>query len=160
MLDHLLAQFSFQSGCDLELTAQSLDAIQHHLVEDVALVLGSAVAQALGDRRGIVRFGSATIPMDDALARAAVDLGGRAFARTAFLTQAQFLEGLDTVMLPHFFRSLASTAQLTVHVDVLHGEDPHHCIEAAFKAFARACRSAWSVSPISAGTIPSTKGVL
>ncbi len=160
MLDHLLDQFAFHAGCAVEVTARSLDSIAHHVVEDVALTLGCALSKALDDRCGIARFGSATIAMDDALARAAVDLGGRPYARTDFGLTAQRVEDLDTVMLPHFFRSFASSAGLTVHIDVLHGFDPHHCIEASFKAFAQACCMAWSPGLAMSGALPSTKGLL
>jgi imidazoleglycerol-phosphate dehydratase len=159
MLDHLLEQFRFHSGCSLVVAATSLDSILHHIVEDVALVAGQALSQALGPRLGIARFGEATIPMDDALARAVLDLGGRPYARTQLRTQAECVERLDVILIPHFFRSLATTAGLTVHIDVLTGSDPHHCIEAAFKAFAYACRSAWAITS-STQAIPSTKGVL
>lgn len=160
MLDHLLAQFAFHARSDLAITATSLDAIGHHLVEDVALALGSALASALDDRRGIMRYASATVAMDDALARAAVDLGGRPYARADIVVAAERVEGLDTILIPHFFRSLATTGGITLHVDVLAGIDPHHCIEASFKAFALACASAWHVADDRVAQIPSTKGVL
>lgn len=160
MLDHLLAQLAFHSGCDLRIAARSLDAIEHHLIEDVAIVLGRAIDSALAERRGIVRYGSATIPMDDALVRAAVDLGGRAFARIDVRLAQPRVEGLDVVMIPHFFTSLASSARLTLHVDLLAGNDPHHCIEACFKAVARAFSRAWCLEASPDGAVPSTKGIL
>ena len=159
MYDHLLDQFAFHSGCDLTVRARSLDSIVHHVVEDVALTLGQAVSRALGDRRGIARYGCATIPMDDALARAAVDLGGRAYARTDLVLTVESVEGLPAILIPHVFRSFSTTAGATLHVDVLHGADPHHCVEAAFKAFARACRSAWQLAG-SPDAVASTKGML
>jgi len=157
MFDHLLQQFAFHSGCDLRIQAESLDDIQHHLVEDVAIVMGDALATALGDRAGTERYGCATIPMDDALVRAAVDLGGRTYARTDLRVNVEHVEGLATAMIPHFFSSLAANARMTLHVDLLAGTDPHHCIEAAFKAFARACATA---SAQTRAGILSTKGVL
>jgi imidazoleglycerol phosphate dehydratase HisB len=159
MLDHLLAQFAFHSRCDLEISARSLDGIEHHLIEDIALVLGEALAAALGERRGITRYGWALIPMDDALACAAVDFGGRPFARVRLDVVAQRVEGLEVEMIPHFFSSLARKAGVTLHLDLLAGSDPHHAVEACFKAFARASASAWDQA-CDAAPIPSTKGVL
>jgi len=144
MLDHLLEQFAFHSNCSLRIQAESLDAIQHHLVEDVAIVLGGALADALGDRAGIGRYGCAFVPMDDALVRAAVDLGGRAYVRTDVPLGVEQIEGLATALIPHFFSSFGNNARMTVHVDMLAGTDPHHCVEAAFKALARACATAGS----------------
>lgn len=157
MLDHLLEQFAFHSGCALQVRAQSLDAIQHHLVEDVAILLGDALGSALGDRNGIERYGCAVIPMDDALARVAVDLGGRAYARTNLSLGVQQVEGLATALISHFFASLANNARIGLHADLLAGTDPHHCVEAAFKALARACATAWAQTRTG---IPSTKGAL
>jgi imidazoleglycerol phosphate dehydratase HisB len=157
MLDHLLEQFAFHSGCSLQVRAESLDGIQHHVVEDVAIVIGDALAGALGDRSWIERYGCAIIPMDDALARAAVDLGGRAYTRTELPLGVEQIEGLAASMIPHFFSSLASNARITLHIDLLAGTDPHHCVEAAFKALARACAGAWSQTRSS---VASTKGVL
>jgi imidazoleglycerol-phosphate dehydratase len=159
MFDHLLAQLGFHSGCDLEIAASSLDAIEHHLIEDTALAVGEALDRALGDRRGITRYGAALIPMDDALARAAVDIGGRPFSRVGLELHERRLEGLDVVMVPHFFRSLTTKSGITLHLDLLAGTDPHHAIEACFKAFARALAIAWSpASDIAA--VRSTKGVI
>jgi imidazoleglycerol-phosphate dehydratase len=159
MFDHLLSQFAFHSQCNLEIAARSRDGIEHHLIEDVGLVLGDALAKGLGERRGIARYGDALIPMDDALARAAVDFGGRPFARVGLDLAAERVEGLDVAMVPHFFSSLAWTAGITLHLDLLVGSDPHHAIEACFKAFARASTTAWSQTT-GAMEIPSTKGVL
>ena len=157
MLDHLLEQFAFHSGCGLQVRAESLDGIQHHLVEDVAIVIGDALADALGDRAGVERYGCATIPMDDALVRVAVDFGGRAYTRTELPLGVEQIEGLAAAMIPHFFSSLASNARITLHIDRLAGTDAHHCVEAAFKALARACAIAWSQTRTG---IVSTKGVL
>lgn len=156
MFDHLLEQLAFHSGCSLQVRAESLDGIQHHVVEDTAIVIGEALAAALGDRAGIERYGCSTIPMDDALVRVAVDLGGRSYARSELPLNVESIEGLACAMVPHFFSSLAANARLTVHLDRLAGSDPHHCVEAAFKAFARASTAAWAQTR--AGII-STKGV-
>ncbi len=160
MYDHLLAQFAFHSGCDLEISARSLDAIAHHVIEDVALVLGDALSRALGERRGIARYGWCLLPMDDALARVAVDLGGRPYSRTELGVSAPYVEELEVAMIPHFFSSISWRAGMTVHVDLLAGSDPHHKIEACFKGFGRACAAAWAPVAAQSATIPSTKGVI
>jgi imidazoleglycerol phosphate dehydratase HisB len=159
MLDHLLDQLAFHSGCGAAVSARSLDSIQHHLIEDTAIVFGRAVDIALGDRHGIARFGSTLIAMDDALARVAVDLGGRSYSRVALPLTAEHLEGLEVAMVPHFFHSLALNSRMTVHIDLLHGTDPHHAIEACFKAFACSCRQAWTRTSDLPATA-STKGAL
>lgn len=159
MFDHLLAQWAFHSRSELRLTARSLDGIQHHVVEDTAIVLGQALDAALGDRRGIVRYAEVTIPMDDALVRAVVDFGGRPYARTELPLRAEMIEDLSSALVAHVFSTFAFHARIGVHVDQLAGTDPHHCAEAAFKALARACRIAWSVDVAASLTIASTKGV-
>ena len=158
MFDHLLTQWAFHARSELRISARSLDGIAHHLVEDVAIVLGEALDLALAERYGIARYGEATIAMDDALARAVVDFGGRPYSRTELALIAETIEGMATILLPHFFSSLAQKARIAIHIDVLAGTDPHHCIEAAFKAFARACRTACSIDGDVAG-IASTKGL-
>jgi len=160
MLDHLLQQFVFHAHADLQLAARSLDGIGHHLVEDVAIVLGEAVRGALGERTGIERFATITLPMDDALLRAAIDLGGRSFARIDLRIATTTIEDLEAEMIPHFFSSFAAHAGMTLHIDRLAGSNAHHCVEAAFKALARACAAAWTVKSSTNGRIPSTKGVL
>jgi imidazoleglycerol-phosphate dehydratase len=159
MLDHLLAQFAFHARCGLEIEARSLDAIRHHLIEDIAIALGSALDEALGDRAHIARYGTVTLPMDDALVRVAVDLGGRCYARTALDLRTERIEDIETVMIPHFIGSFAANARATIHVDKLAGEDPHHVTEAAFKAFGRACAQAWTFDARFDG-VASTKGML
>ncbi|HZO98079.1 MAG TPA: aminotransferase class I/II-fold pyridoxal phosphate-dependent enzyme [Gaiellaceae bacterium] len=147
--DHFLEQLAFHAGLDLIVEgAGDLETGDHHTVEDTALAFGEALDRALGDRRGIARYGDAVVPMDDALARAAVDLGGRPFAELSFEAEP----GLAR----HFFGSLAQAGRLAVHVEAT-GRDPHHTAEAAYKAVGRALRVA--VRAESAG-IPSTKGVL
>lgn len=158
MFDHLLAQLAFHSGLCVTIEARSLDGIEHHLIEDTAIALGRALAQALGDRSGIERYGSSLLPMDDALVRAAVDLGSRAFVRVNLPLGAERIEGLESALIGHFFRSFAVNAIMTLHIDLLAGEDPHHCAEAAFKACARAlskgCRRLY------APHVLSTKGIV
>jgi histidinol-phosphate/aromatic aminotransferase/cobyric acid decarboxylase-like protein/imidazoleglycerol phosphate dehydratase HisB len=149
LYDHLLEQLAFHGGLDLVLEgAGDLETGDHHTAEDAAISLGQALDRALGDRRGIARYGDATVPMDDALARAAVDLGGRPWAELA-------LE-LDPGMAGHMLQSLAQAGRMAIHVEAT-GRDAHHCAEAAFKAVGRALRIA--VRAESAG-LPSTKGVL
>jgi imidazoleglycerol-phosphate dehydratase len=149
LYDHLLEQLAFHAGFDLVLEGVGdLETGEHHTAEDAALALGSAIDAALGDRRGIARYGDAVVPMDDALARVAVDLGGRPFAELA-LEQ-------DPGLAAHMFSSLAQTARAAIHVEAT-GRDAHHVAEAAFKALGRALKTA--VRRESAG-LPSTKGVL
>jgi imidazoleglycerol-phosphate dehydratase len=159
MLDHLLAQFAFHARIGLEIEARSLDAIRHHLIEDVAIALGSALDEALGDRARIARYGEVTLPMDDALVRVAVDLGGRIYARTSLDLCVERIEDFETVMIAHIIGSLAANARATIHVDKLAGEDPHHVTEAAFKALGRACAQAWANDARFDG-VASTKGML
>ncbi len=159
MLDHLLAQFAFHARAGLEIEARSLDAIRHHLIEDVAIVLGSALDEALGDRSQIARYGEVTLPMDDALVRVTVDLGGRIYARTALDLRVERIEDLETVMIAHIVGSFAANARATIHVDRLAGDDPHHLVEAAFKGLGRACARGWALDPRFDG-VASTKGVL
>jgi imidazoleglycerol-phosphate dehydratase len=159
MLDHLLAQFAFHAGLRLEIEARSLDAIRHHLIEDVAIALGGALDEALGDRSRIARYGAVTLPMDDALVRVAIDLGGRIYARTSLGLRAERIEDFETAMIAHVVGSLAANMRATLHVDRLAGEDPHHIVEAAFKALGRACAQAWALDPRLDG-VASTKGTL
>lgn len=146
-LDHMLHALAFHAGWELELTCSGdLEVDDHHTVEDVGLVLGQAVDQALGARKGIARFGSAWAPLDEALARAVADVSGRPFFAGDLGLTRERVGGLSCEMVPHFFRSLAQTAKLTLHVDVLRGANDHHRIEAAFKACALAFRSAFGRS--------------
>jgi len=147
--DHLLEQLAFHAGLDLVVEgAGDLETGDHHTVEDTALAFGEALDRALGERRGIARYGSADVPMDDALARAALDLGGRPFAELSIAP--------DPGLAGHFFASLAQAGRLAIHIDAS-GNDAHHVAEAAYKACGRALRAALRVE--GAG-IPSTKGLL
>jgi imidazoleglycerol-phosphate dehydratase len=159
MFDHLLEAFALHARIALEIQAQAKDSIQHHVVEDVAIVLGKTIAIALGERTGIARYGEASIPMDEALVRCVLDLAGRSYARIALPLRRERIEDLASDLIPHFFSSLASNAGITLHLDALAGENDHHVVEAAFKAFARAARVAWTCS-LDALAIPSTKGML
>jgi imidazoleglycerol-phosphate dehydratase len=158
-LDHLLTTLALHAGFDLSLVARGDLAIDdHHTAEDCALALGAALDQALGERRGITRFGSGFAPLDEALARAVVDFSGRPFARVDLGLRRERLGELSCENVPHVLSSLATAARMTLHVDVLVGENDHHRAEAAFKAVALALRAALAVTRRDA--VPSTKGVL
>jgi imidazoleglycerol-phosphate dehydratase len=158
-LDHMLTALAKHGGLGLTLSCRGdLHVDDHHTAEDCALALGAAVDQALGERRGIVRFGHAYAPLDESLARAVIDLSGRAHATINLQLQRDAVGGLSCENVPHFFSSFATAARLTLHVDVLRGANDHHRIEAAFKAFALALRQAVAVR--GGADIPSTKGTL
>ena len=162
--DHMLTALGKHALFDLTVRASGDTAIDvHHTVEDTAIVLGEALRQALGDRAGIARFGDATVPLDEALAQAVVDISGRGcFVHTGEPPGQQYhlIGGHFTGSLTaHVFESIAVHAAMTVHVRVLAGRDPHHIVEAQFKALARALRAAVALDPRVAG-IPSTKGAL
>lgn len=158
-LDHLLSALAVHARFDLDLTCQGdLEVDDHHTAEDCALAIGTALDQALGDRRGIARFGNAYAPLDEALARAVVDCSGRPFARVALGLTRDRLGALSCENIPHVLASFATAARLTLHVDVLAGENDHHRAEAAFKATALALRAA--VARDARVGVPSTKGVL
>jgi len=158
-LDHLLTTLAFHAGFDLELRARGdLQVDDHHTAEDCALALGAALDAALGDRRGLARFGDAHVPLDEALARAVVDLSARPYAHVQLDLRREALGALACENVSHVLRSLAVAARLTLHVDVLRGENDHHRAEAAFKACARALRAA--VRTTDARGVPSTKGAL
>jgi imidazoleglycerol-phosphate dehydratase len=159
--DHMLAQLGKHGSLDLTVrTSGDTHIDAHHTVEDTALALGQALREALGGKAGIRRFGDALIPLDETLASAAVDLSGRPYAVHSEPESMPPLIGTyDTTLTSHFFESLAITAGLCVHLRVLAGRNPHHIVEAQFKAFARALRAAAEPDPRAPG-IPSTKGVL
>jgi len=160
--DHMLAQLGKHGLLDLTVRTQGdIEIDAHHTVEDTALTLGQALAQALGDKAGITRFGDSLVPMDETLVRAAVDLSGRPYAvHSEPDGMAPLIGTYDTTLTAHFFESLAHTGGLCVHLDVLKGRNPHHIVEAQFKAFARALRTAAAPDPRARGAIPSTKGTL
>ncbi len=159
-LDHMLDLLARHGRLDLDLTVTGdLETGAHHTAEDTAIVLGQALDRALGDRAGIVRYGAATVPMDEARASCAIDISGRPFT----LFEADLPPGstgdFEHELTEEFFRALASSARLTLHLRVETGSNAHHMIEAAFKAFARALRQAVSIDPSEKG-VPSTKGTL
>ena len=158
-LDHMLTALVKHAGFDLELRCEGdLEVDDHHTAEDVALVLGQALNAALGDRRGIRRFGHAYAPLDEALARVVVDFSGRPFARIELGFRRESIGQIATENLTHVFVSLAMAARMTLHVDVLAGDNDHHRCEAAFKALALALRQAAAES--GSGEVASTKGTL
>jgi imidazoleglycerol-phosphate dehydratase len=158
--DHLLDALARHGGLDLDLRAQGdLETGPHHTVEDSGLALGQALDEALGDRSGIRRFGQATIPMDEARASCAIDVSGRPFLSFEGAFPAERVADFDTDLAEEFMRAVANTAKLTVHMRVEAGTNPHHMVEASFKAFARALRAGVEVDPAQPG-VPSTKGLL
>ena len=160
-LDHMLTAFARHALCDLEIEATGdLHIDFHHTTEDVGIVLGQALTQAIGDKRGIVRYGHAVVPMDDALVDAAIDLSGRAFLAWDPVFARDKVGEMDTELFQEFFRAFAMNGLLTLHVRQLAGHNAHHVVEACFKAVARALRQALETDPRAAGTIPSTKGAL
>lgn len=160
-LDHMIAQLAKHGLFDLEVSARGdLLVDEHHTIEDVAIALGRALDQALGDRKGLTRMGDALVPLDEALARVAVDLGGRGYAVVDAGVSVAGVGGLRGDMIGHFFESFAREGRLTLHADVLRGGNDHHRIEALFKATARALSAATRIDPRRAGAVPSTKGVL
>ena len=157
-LDHMLSTLAKHARFDLALSCKGdLGIDDHHTAEDCALALGAAIDQALGDRAGIERFGSAYAPLDEALARAVIDFSGRAYAYVRLGLEREALGGIACENLGHVLRSLATAARATLHVELLRGENDHHRAEAAFKATALALRQAVRVT---GGGVPSTKGVL
>jgi imidazoleglycerol-phosphate dehydratase len=157
-LDHMLEAFAKHAGCGLTLkgTGDGLD--HHHLVEDVAIVLGQAIREALGDKRGIARFGSMAVPLDDALVLGSVDLSGRAWSNCNVTFSVENLGKLKTELIPHFFHSVAENGRFNLHLIALAGTNSHHLCEASFKAFARAFAQA--KAPTGDASVPSTKGLL
>lgn len=160
-LDHMLELFARHGAFDLRVDARGdLDVDQHHTVEDLGIALGEAVSQALGNRRGINRAGYFVMPMDETLAVAAIDLGGRPHTTVDLKVTARRVGDLQTELVHDFFEGFAMAARANVHVNVLYGRSSHHKIEAVFKAFARALRVACAKDKRLAKMLPSTKGLL
>ncbi|OWQ94292.1 imidazoleglycerol-phosphate dehydratase HisB [Sphingopyxis witflariensis] len=160
-LDHMVEQLSRHSLIDISMAVKGdLHIDQHHTVEDSALALGEAVAQALGDKRGIARYGEAHAPMDETLTRCALDISGRPYCVYKSGFSQPRLGEMDTEMFPHWFASFAQTAGITLHLETLYGDNNHHIAESSYKALARALRQAIAIDPRKGDAIPSTKGVL
>jgi imidazoleglycerol-phosphate dehydratase len=159
--DHMLDQVARHGLLDLTIHAKGdLHIDGHHLVEDVGITLGMAVAKAVGDKAGITRYGHAYVPLDEALSRAVIDFSGRPGLHMRVPFKASMIGGFDTQLAYEFFQGFANHALVTLHVDNLHGDNAHHQCETVFKAFARALRMAVTLDPRSAGVVPSTKGTL
>jgi imidazoleglycerol-phosphate dehydratase len=160
-LDHMLTALARHGLFDLKVQAKGdLHIDFHHTTEDVGIVIGQCLRQALGDKRGIRRYGAAVIPMDEALAEAAVDISGRPFLAWSVTFAQPKIGEMDTELFEEFFRALAFNAGITLHVTQKSGTNAHHVAEACFKALARALREAVEPDPRAIGAIPSTKGVL
>jgi imidazoleglycerol-phosphate dehydratase len=159
--DHMLEALARHALLDLSVAGEGdLHVDGHHTVEDTGIALGQALAQALGDRSGIRRYGDALVPLDEALVRAVIDVSGRPYlSYNIEIPKWQMLGDYDVFLTPEFFRALVLNAGITAHMDLMRGDNPHHIVEAAFKAFARALDSATSLDPRVTG-VPSTKGAL
>ncbi|WP_306260667.1 imidazoleglycerol-phosphate dehydratase HisB [Pararhizobium sp. IMCC21322] len=159
--DHMLEQLARHSGMDFKIRANGdLHIDDHHTVEDVGIALGMALNDALGDRAGITRYGSADLPMDEAMSRAAIDVSGRPFLVWNLDFNAAKIGNFDTELVREFFQAFAMNGRLTLHVEGVYGENNHHIAESAFKAVARALRVAIAMDSRESGKIPSTKGTL
>ena len=159
--DHMLEQLSRHSLIDLDVeTHGDLHIDEHHTVEDTGIAIGEAVAKALGDRRGIRRYGDALSPMDETLTRCALDISGRPYLVCKLPFSQPRIGGMDTEMFEHWFHSFAQAAGITLHIELIHGTNNHHIVESAFKGLARSLRTAVEIDPRKADAIPSTKGTL
>ena len=160
-LDHMLDQLARHSLIDITLKAKGdLHIDYHHTTEDTGIVLGEAVAKALGERRGIARWGEATVPMDETLTRVALDASNRPYLVWKVGFSKPKLGEMDTELFKEWFQAFAQHAGLTLHIENLYGENNHHIVESCFKGLARALRTAVAIDPRKSGEVPSTKGVL
>lgn len=160
-MDHMLNLFTAHGFMDMELTARGDTEIDdHHTVEDLGICLGSALNEALGDKRGIKRYGMATIPMDETLIRVVIDISNRPILSYRVPLKKRTTGTFDVSLMKEFFRALVINAGITMHIDLLAGEEPHHISEAIFKAFGRALDQASSLEDRLDGSVPSTKGLL
>ena len=159
--DHMLDQIARHGLIDLDIEAQGdLHIDGHHTVEDVGITLGQAMAQAVGDKKGLRRYGHAYVPLDEALSRVVIDFSGRPGLHMRVDFKSGMIGALDTQLVYEFFQGFSNHAGVTLHIDNLHGDNAHHQCETIFKAFARALRMALEIDPRAAGAIPSTKGSL
>jgi imidazoleglycerol-phosphate dehydratase len=159
--DHMLDQIARHGLFDLEIEAKGdLHIDGHHTVEDVGITLGQAVAQAVGDKAGLARYGHAYVPLDEALSRVVIDFSGRPGLHMRVPFKSGMVGGFDTQLAYEFFQGFSNHAGVTLHIDNLFGDNAHHQCETVFKAFARALRMALTIDPRSVGVIPSTKGSL
>jgi imidazoleglycerol-phosphate dehydratase len=159
--DHMLDQIARHGLIDLEIDAKGdLHIDGHHTVEDVGITLGQAIAKAVGDKKGLRRYGHAYVPLDEALSRVVIDFSGRPGLHMRVDFKSGMIGALDTQLVYEFFQGFSNHAGVTLHIDNLHGDNAHHQCETIFKAFARALRMALEIDPRAAGVIPSTKGTL
>jgi imidazoleglycerol-phosphate dehydratase len=159
--DHMLDQIARHGLIDLEIDAKGdLHIDGHHTVEDVGITLGQAMARAVGDKKGLRRYGHAYVPLDEALSRVVIDFSGRPGLHMRVAFKSGMIGALDTQLVYEFFQGFSNHAGVTLHIDNLHGDNAHHQCETIFKAFARALRMALEIDPRAAGVIPSTKGSL
>lgn len=159
--DHMLDQLARHSLIDMDVSAKGdLHIDDHHTVEDCGIVLGQALTKALGDKRGIRRYGSCLLPMDDTLVRVALDLSARPYLAWNLTLPTQKIGTFDTELVREFFQAFSTHGGITLHVDLLRGDNSHHIAEAAFKALARALREAVETDPRKTDAVPSTKGTL
>ena len=160
-LNHMLELFSKHSRIDLDVTCKGDTEVDfHHTVEDVGIVLGQAISEALGDKRGITRYGSMILPMDETLVLTAVDISGRAYLNFDAQMPCQKVGDMDTELVEEFFWAFVRNCNVTLHIKLLDGKNTHHFIEGLFKSFARTLIVAVSIDPTLGGEIPSSKGVL
>ena len=160
-LNHMLELFSKHSRIDLDVTCKGDTEVDfHHTVEDVGIVLGQAISEALGDKRGITRYGSMILPMDETLVLTAVDISGRAYLNFDAQMPCQKVGDMDTELVEEFFWAFIRNCNVTLHIKLLDGKNTHHIIEGIFKSFARTMKAAVSIDPTLGGEIPSSKGVL
>jgi len=156
-LDHMFELFAFHGGFDIKIEAKGdIHVDFHHLIEDLGIVLGKCIDKALGERKGVKRYGFASIPMDEALAQVSLDLGGRAFL-VYNVPFKGYIKDVDINLFEEFFRAVVNNAKITLHINIPYGKDLHHVVEAIFKAFAKALNDA---SKIIGENLPSTKGLL
>jgi imidazoleglycerol-phosphate dehydratase len=159
--DHMLDQLARHGLIDLQIEAHGdLHIDGHHTVEDVGITLGMAIAQAVGDKKGLTRYGHAYVPLDEALSRVVIDFSGRPGLHMRVPFKSAMIGGFDTQLTYEFFQGFANHALVTLHIDNLHGDNAHHQCETVFKAFARALRMALTIDPRAASVVPSTKGSL
>jgi imidazoleglycerol-phosphate dehydratase len=160
-LDHMLSLMTAHGFMDLEMTADGdIEIDDHHTIEDIGICLGTALKKALGDKKGIRRYGEATVPMDEAMARVVMDISNRPFLAYRVSTEFSFTGHFDIKLIKEFFRAVVNHSGITLHIDLFSGEDAHHIAESIFKAFGRALDEAVGMESRRLGEIPSTKGTL
>tara|TARA_B100000941_G_scaffold102763_2_gene71935 strand:+ start:3251 stop:3853 length:603 start_codon:yes stop_codon:yes gene_type:complete len=160
-LDHMLEQVARHGLLDIELKAEGdLHIDMHHTTEDIGIVMGTAIKQALGDKAGIRRFSHIIIPMDEALTQISLDISGRPYLRWAVNLKSPKIGEMDSELFKEWFYAFAHNSDMTVHIENLHGSNAHHIIESCYKGLARCIREAISIDPLTSGSIPTTKGIL